>query len=73
VCADLRQEFGEMSGGRLLITGGGGFSGVLPGAGRAALEHARGAPAAKIDVTVYDNYVRGAPEWLEGSCAHALI
>jgi nucleoside-diphosphate-sugar epimerase len=64
VCTDLATEFGTMGGGRLLITGGGGFLGyylVL-----AALHWNRTrAAGAKIDVTVYDNYIRGVPEWLE--------
>jgi len=65
VCTDLASELGSMSGGRLLVTGGGGFLGYYlvqavlhwnatrPGSGR------------KIDLVVYDNYIRGVPEWLE--------
>jgi len=64
VCADLAREFGEMSGGRLLVTGGGGFLGYY--LVQAALHwnetRARSQP---IDVTVYDNYMRGVPDWLE--------
>lgn len=64
VCDDLRQEFGEMSGGRLLITGGAGFLGYY--LVQAALHwNSTRAAGAKIEVTVYDNYVRGAPEWLK--------
>jgi nucleoside-diphosphate-sugar epimerase len=64
VCDDLRQEFGEMSGGRLLITGGAGFLGYY--LVQAALHwNSTRAAGAKIDVTVYDNYVRGTPEWLK--------
>ena len=64
VCADLRREFTSMSGARLLITGGGGFLGYY--LVQAALHWNRSQPAgAKLDVTVYDNYMRGVPDWLE--------
>jgi nucleoside-diphosphate-sugar epimerase len=64
VCTDLTAEFGELSGGRLLITGGGGFLGYY--LVQAALYwNDKRAAGARIDVTVYDNYVRGVPEWLE--------
>jgi nucleoside-diphosphate-sugar epimerase len=64
LCADLRQEFTEMSGGRLLITGGAGFLGYYLVQAALHWNSTQGA-GGKIDVTVYDNYVRGAPEWLE--------
>ncbi|MDE2250805.1 MAG: NAD-dependent epimerase/dehydratase family protein [Gammaproteobacteria bacterium] len=65
VCADLREEFAAMAGARLLITGGGGFLGYY--LVQAALHWNRGrAAGARIEVTVYDNYLRGVPEWLEG-------
>ncbi|MEJ1964018.1 MAG: NAD-dependent epimerase/dehydratase family protein [Gammaproteobacteria bacterium] len=64
VCEDLSSEFGEMSGGRLLVTGGGGFLGYY--LVQAALHWNRTrAKGAVIDVTVYDNYMRGVPAWLE--------
>ncbi|MEJ0099031.1 MAG: NAD-dependent epimerase/dehydratase family protein [Pseudomonadota bacterium] len=63
VCDDLKEEFGQMSGGRLLITGGAGFLGYY--LVQAALHwNSTRAAGAKIDVHVWDNYVRGAPEWL---------
>jgi nucleoside-diphosphate-sugar epimerase len=53
-----------MSGGRLLVTGGGGFLGYY--LVQAALHWNRTrAAGANIDVTVYDNYMRGVPDWLE--------
>jgi UDP-glucuronate decarboxylase len=65
ICAALDQEFGRMAGRRLLITGGGGFLGYY--LVQAALHHNRTRTArAPIDVTVYDNYLRGVPGWLEG-------
>lgn len=72
VCDDLAAEFGRMSGGRLLITGGGGFLGYY--LVQAALHwnktRARGA---NIEVTVYDNYMRGVPAWLEALRNHANL
>jgi UDP-glucuronate decarboxylase len=64
VCKDLKTEFETMSGGRLLITGGGGFLGYY--LVQAALHWNRTrSTGGKIDVTVYDNYMRGVPAWLE--------
>jgi nucleoside-diphosphate-sugar epimerase len=64
ICDDLKQEFGAMSGGRLLITGGAGFLGYY--LVQAALHwNSTRAAGAKIDVTVFDNYMRGTPEWLQ--------
>src|SRR4030081_476802 len=64
VCDDLKVEFDALSGGRLLITGGGGFLGYY--LVQAALHWNRTrSTGAKIDVTVYDNYMRGVPAWLE--------
>lgn len=65
ICTDLAQEFATMGGSRLLITGGGGFLGYY--LVQAALHWNRTCAAgAAIDVTVYDNYARGVPAWLEG-------
>jgi len=64
ICRDLDIELGEMSGGRLLVTGGGGFLGyylVQTALHWNRTRRARGS----IDVTVYDNYMRGVPAWLE--------
>lgn len=58
----LNAEFREMSGKRLLIIGGAGFLGYYlvqaPLAWNQISEHA------PIDVTVFDNWVRGKPDWL---------
>jgi nucleoside-diphosphate-sugar epimerase len=65
VCAELRDEFASMAGARLLITGGGGFLGYY--LVQAALHWNRSQTAsARLDVVVYDNYMRGMPDWLEG-------
>lgn len=65
ICTDLTAEFGEMAGGRLLITGGGGFLGYYLVQSVLHWNATRGASKA-IKVAVYDNYARGVPEWLEG-------
>lgn len=64
ICRDLEQEFGQMAGGRLLVTGGGGFLGYYL---VQAVLHWNDTRAAgrRIDLVVYDNYVRGVPDWLE--------
>jgi nucleoside-diphosphate-sugar epimerase len=64
ICADLAAEFSEMSGRRLLVTGGGGFLGYYLVQSVLHWNESRAADA-KIDITVYDNYIRGVPEWLE--------
>jgi nucleoside-diphosphate-sugar epimerase len=63
ICRDLREELGALAGRRLLITGGGGFLGYY--LVQAALHWNRTRGGAAIDVTVFDNYMRGVPAWLE--------
>jgi nucleoside-diphosphate-sugar epimerase len=64
ICLDLEDEFARMAGKRLLITGGGGFLGYY--LVQAALHYNRTRKGhGAIDVTVYDNYMRGVPTWLE--------
>jgi UDP-glucuronate decarboxylase len=64
ICTDLDTELGAIAGGRLLITGGGGFLGYY--LVQAALHWNRTRSArGRIDTVVYDNYVRGVPAWLE--------
>jgi UDP-glucuronate decarboxylase len=64
ICADLADEFAEMAGGRLLVTGGGGFLGYYLVQSALFWNDAHKGDKS-IDVTVYDNYMRGAPAWLE--------
>jgi nucleoside-diphosphate-sugar epimerase len=64
ICVGLSTEFGRMAGGRLLITGGGGFLGYYLVQSALHWNRTRGGKG-KIDVTVYDNYARGVPVWLE--------
>ena len=64
ICSDLADELGRMAGSRLLITGGGGFLGYYLVQSALHWNRAR-SQGGKIDVTVYDNYMRGVPAWLE--------
>ena len=63
LCSDLQAEFSQMGGGRLLITGGGGFLGYYLIQSVLHWNDTRGA-GARIKTVVYDNYARGVPEWL---------
>lgn len=61
--AALREEWPALAGRKLLITGGAGFLGYY--FTLAAVHFNRSAAAGQqIDITVYDNLVRGAPAWL---------
>lgn len=64
VCRDLDAEFGRMAGKNLLITGGGGFLGYYLVQAALYWNKTR-ASRGVISVTVYDNYFRGVPDWLE--------
>ena len=65
ICKDLDSELGQIAGKRLLITGGAGFLGYY--LVQAALHWNRTrASRGVIDLHVWDNYMRGVPEWLEG-------
>jgi UDP-glucuronate decarboxylase len=60
----LAAEFGKLSGKKLLIVGGGGFLGYYLVQAPLAWNRLNKGPA--IDVTVYDNWIRGTPGWLDG-------
>jgi nucleoside-diphosphate-sugar epimerase len=63
ICGNLAEEFGCLSGKRLLITGGAGFLGYY--LAQAVLHWNKGTDGAQnIQLTVYDNYIRGVPAWL---------
>jgi UDP-glucuronate decarboxylase len=64
VCRDLDFELGRLAGKRLLITGGGGFLGYYLVLAAMHWNRTR-ASRGMISVTVYDNYFRGVPAWLE--------
>lgn len=67
VMANAGTELGRMAGGRILITGGAGFLGyyLVQAILRWSRDH-----SAKIDVTVYDNYARGVPAWIQQLSTH---
>lgn len=63
ICNSLQNELGKLSGKNILITGGAGFLGYylvqsLLYWNRSKDNHQ------PINVTVYDNYMRGVPDWL---------
>ena len=60
----LRDEFASMAGKRLLMTGGAGFLGYYMVQGVLHWND-RAQEKDRIHVTVFDNYVRGIPAWLE--------
>ena len=64
ICQEAKEAFGRIAGKRLLITGGAGFLGyyLVQAALHWNTQEGIGDP---IDVTVYDNYARGVPQWLE--------
>jgi nucleoside-diphosphate-sugar epimerase len=64
ICQEAKEALARMAGKRLLVTGGAGFLGYY--LVQAALRwNAQDGLSAPIDVTVYDNYARGVPRWLE--------
>ena len=64
ICCNLSNEFSQLSGKKLLITGGAGFLGYY--LIQAALYWNKSKNNKdSIKVTVYDNYIRGIPLWLE--------
>jgi dTDP-glucose 4,6-dehydratase/UDP-glucuronate decarboxylase len=63
VVEGLSDELAQLEGKRLLVTGGAGFLGYY--FVQAALRANEDATREPIRVTVYDNYVRGVPAWLE--------
>lgn len=74
ICRRLGDEFAQMAGSRLLITGGAGFLGYY-------FVHAvhhhnlNSAESEWISLTVFDSYVRGMPVWtkeLDGDCGVAF-
>lgn len=65
ICTNAAEELSAMSGHSVLITGGAGFLGYYL---VQAMTHwnRRHEGKKKIDVTVWDNFSRGAPDWLTG-------
>jgi UDP-glucuronate decarboxylase len=63
ICSHLKSELAELAGNRLLITGGAGFLGYYL---VQTITHWNETVASdqKIDLTIFDNFVRGKPEWI---------
>ena len=62
MCQHLDEEFRQLSGHHLLMTGGAGFLGYYMIQSLLHWNHTRN-DMLPIYVTVYDNYIRGIPEW----------
>ena len=69
ICRYLEQEFRELSGCRLLITGGAGFLGYYLAQSVLRWNDTIGRSSAPIDVVICDNYWRGRPSWCESLSA----
>jgi UDP-glucuronate decarboxylase len=67
----LEVELTRLAGKQVLITGGGGFLGYY--LVQALLHHNRAGAGAAISVTVYDNFARGTPAWLEALAGDANL
>lgn len=63
ISSSLSSEFEKLKGKHVLITGGAGFLGYYL-VQSLLFENKRDAEGEPIHVTVYDNFVRGLPEWL---------
>ena len=63
IVGDLSDEFERLAGKRVLLTGGAGFLGYY--LVQAVLRANRQPATSRSRLTVFDNYVRGVPAWLE--------
>ncbi|MGE5221506.1 MAG: NAD-dependent epimerase/dehydratase family protein, partial [Omnitrophica WOR_2 bacterium] len=63
IVANLQEEFHRMAGKKLLITGGAGFLGYYL-VQSVNFWNKKTEPRQEIQLTVYDNYMRGIPGWL---------
>ena len=64
MCDNLKEEFGRMSGKKLLLTGGAGFLGHYFVQAALHWNALMRKDSESIHVVVYDNFVRGMPTWL---------
>lgn len=62
ICDGLQSEFEQMSGRNLLLVGGAGFLGYY--LVQSVLHWNRVSGRAPVKLTVFDNYIRGVPDWL---------
>jgi UDP-glucuronate decarboxylase len=63
IVAGLQEELGQIAGKKLLIIGGAGFLGYYL-VQSVLYWNSQSEPAQQIQLTVYDNYIRGIPDWL---------
>lgn len=63
IVSRLEQELEEMAGASVLLTGGAGFLGYYLTQALARWNE-RAGDSGRIRLTVYDNYLRGVPDWL---------
>jgi UDP-glucuronate decarboxylase len=64
ICQDLTEELAGMAGKKLLITGGAGFLGYYLVQAPLHWNRSRSRADERIEVTVFDNFIRGVPGWL---------
>ena len=70
ICGNLEKEFSQMAGKNLLIVGGAGFLGYY--LVQSVLHWNNKYPTKAIALTVYDNYIRGIPDWLKNVQSNLL-
>ena len=63
ICDLLKDEFSSLAGKKVLLTGGAGFLGYYL-VQSILHQNERSEQEASIQLTVYDNFMRGVPEWL---------
>jgi UDP-glucuronate decarboxylase len=72
ICDQIPEALEVLGGRRLLITGGAGFLGYYLVLTIVAWNQ-RVAEADAIRLTVWDNFIRGAPEWIENAAADSRL
>ena len=64
ICDGLEQEFAKLRGKRMLIIGGAGFLGYYLVQSVLHFNKRQSDAADKAELIVYDNFIRGVPQWL---------
>lgn len=72
ICSHLQDELIQMSGKRLLITGGAGFLGYYLTQTIFYWNNSN-ADKSSIELVIYDNFMRGIPGWLEGLAENSFL
>ena len=72
ICTHLDEEFSLMAGKRLLLTGGAGFLGYY--LTQSVLRwNSKNPDKPPVSLVVYDNFMRGIPQWLESLVGKSLL